>query len=182
MAQTDCFAARATKILSMRPLAFSCLICATLFVTPSMAQVRTDSLSSDRLFMMARDKAFDGDRKEARRLCRIINARDSMYMDARVLLARTYAWDGNNAEGRSILKSVLSVVPTHRDALEALTDVELWGKDFLQALAVANEGLFSYPHDEDLLIKKARALDGLGRDEESLQILLKVEEIDPSRS
>jgi YaiO family outer membrane protein len=74
------------------------------------------------------------------------------------------------------------VVPTYRDALEALTDVELWGKDFLQALAVANEGLFSYPHDEDLLIKKARALNGLGRDEESLQILLKVEEIDPSRS
>jgi len=152
------------------------------FLCTSSGQIDTDKLDSDQLFQMARQKAFAGDREEARRLCRIIIARNPSSVDARILVARTYAWDGQFVESRSILEGVLQENPTYKDAIDALTDVELWDKDFLRALQIANQGMVSSPRDEDLLLKKARALNGLGRDEEALLALLRLEQMDPSRT
>jgi YaiO family outer membrane protein len=154
------------------------LICS---VTPGFGQSGTNTLTPDQLFMKARQEALTGDREEARRLCRVILARNPEYVDVRILLARTYAWDAQYVEARSILKLVLRDHPTIKDALEALVDVELWDTEYETALNLANQGLASYPRDEELLLKKAKALNGLERGAEALTVLLVLEEMNPSR-
>jgi tetratricopeptide (TPR) repeat protein len=159
------------------------LVIATLsFLYTSSGQIDTDKLDSDQLYQLARQKAFAGDRDEARRLCSIIVARNPSSLDARILVGRTYAWDGRFAESRSTLEGVLQEDPTYKVAIDALTDVELWDKNYVRALEIANQGLVSFPRDEDLLFKKAKSLNNLGRDEEALLVLLRLEQMDPSRA
>jgi YaiO family outer membrane protein len=167
---------------NMPTMLLSLLIVILCFLSTCLAQIATDKLDADQLFLIAREKAFAGEREEARRLCKIIIDRSPSYLDAKILLARTYAWDGQWNESRALLKAILQEKPTYKDAIDALVDVELWDKDFARALEIANQGLSSYPRDEDLLLKKARALNNLGRDEEALLVLLKLEQMNPSRS
>ena len=145
-----------------------------------VAQVDTLKLSSDELFALARQRAFDGHREEARRLCAEVLRQSPSYTDARVLMGRTYAWDQRWDEARAEFQKVLSVTPSHRDALAALLDVELWGERFGPALELAGRALQSYPSGEEFLIKKIRALTGLGRDDEALLVLNALEDLNPS--
>ncbi len=145
-----------------------------------IAQIDTLKLTSDELFALAREKAFAGQREDARRLCKMILARSPSYSDVRILLGRTYAWDGRRDEARAEFYKVLSDNPAYKDALNALMDVELWDDKYGKALEIANRGLRSHPNDEDFLLKKARALKNLGRDEEALNVLAQLEDINPS--
>jgi YaiO family outer membrane protein len=158
---------------------FVALLC---LVSHGIGQTDIDKLTADQIFSKARTEAFAGNREEARRLCRVVIARNPSYYDVQVFLARTYAWDEQYVEARSLLSSVLRESPSNKEAIEALTDVELWDKNFQSALEVANRGLSSYPRDEELLLKKARALARLGKDEEALTVLLTLEEINPTRT
>ena len=146
----------------------------------ALAQIDTLKLTSDELFSLAREKAFAGQREEARGLCRTILARSPSYSDARILLGRVYAWDGRWEEARVEFRRVLQEKPAYKDALLALLDVEIWDEKYDRALNTVNEELSSRPSDEDLLLKKVRALKGLGRDEEALLILNKLEDLNPS--
>ncbi len=144
------------------------------------SQVDTLKLTSDELFALAREKAFSGHRDEARVLCKTILTRKPSYIDARVLLGRTYAWDRRWEEARSELRRVLEEKPEYKDALYALIDVELWNEKYEKALDLANNGLRSSPSDEELLLKKIRALKGLGREENALIVLNTLEDLNPS--
>lgn len=157
-------------------------IALTLVVTfnLSLAQIDTLKLSPDDLFALARQRAFAGQRDEARSLCTTILAKYPSYFDVRTLLARTYAWDGNYGEARAELSKVLSASPTNKDALSALLDVELWDHKFDRAVEVASQGIRAYPTEENFLHKKAQALNSLGRDTEALTLLAQLEDINPS--
>jgi YaiO family outer membrane protein len=146
----------------------------------ALAQTDTLKLTSDELFSLAREKAFAGQREEARGLCRTILVRSPFYSDARILLGRVYAWDGRWEEAREEFRRVLKEKPAYKDALLALLDVEIWDEKFDRALTIANEALVSHPSDEDFSLRKVRALKGLSRDEEALLILNKVEDLNPS--
>jgi YaiO family outer membrane protein len=146
----------------------------------TLAQVDTLAQSADDMFATARQKAFSGERQEARKLCTIILARNPSYIDARVLMGRTYAWDGRYDSARAELSRALAKRPTYKDALDALTDVELWDHRYVEAIEIADRGLRSYPNEKSLLLKKARALKNLGRNDEALTILDRLEQIDPS--
>lgn len=137
-------------------------------------------MSSEELFALARQKAFAGQREEARSLCRTILARSPFYHDARVLLGRTYAWDSRWEEARTEFHRVLDERPDYSDALNALLDVELWESKFDRALEIADRALSAHPSDEDLLVKKVKALKGLGRDGEALRVLNILEDLNPS--
>lgn len=115
------------------------------------AQIDTLKPNSDELFALAREKAFAGQREEARQLCKTILARSPSYSDARVLLGRTYAWDGRREEARAEFYKLLEEKPSHKDALDALLDVELWDNRLERALDIANRGLNFSPSDEDFL-------------------------------
>jgi YaiO family outer membrane protein len=149
-------------------------------IVPAAAQIDTAKFGTDELFMMAREKAFNKQHEEARLLLRMILQRSPSYFDVRILLGRTYAWDGKYDSARIELKHVLIEDPSHKDALNALVDVELWSEEYTQALERVETALRYYPSDEELLLKKARALKNLGRDIEALNTLNQLEDIHPS--
>lgn len=147
---------------------------------PGTSQIDSLKLSSDDLFALARQKAFDGQRDEARQLCAAVLRRNPSYLDARILMGRTYAWDQKWDEARRELQKVLAELPSHRDALTALTDVELWSERFSPALETADRALRSYPSGEEFLVRKVRALKGLARENEALLVLNSLEDLNPS--
>lgn len=145
----------------------------------SVAQDWTN-LGADDLFMLAREKAFKGDRKEARAMLLHVLQKSPDYHDARILLGRTYAWDGQRDAARKELEAVLQKMPAHLDALHALTDVEMWDDQHAQALIVSDRGLKTYPNDEELLYKKASVLHTLNQLDEALLVLNKLLVINPA--
>lgn len=149
---------------------------------PLFAQLDTSKTTSDELFALARNKAFEGKREEARVLCRILLERNPMNADARVLLGRTLAWDERRDEARKEFRIVLEQTPGAKDALDALLDVELWDEQYEEAVQVADRSLRLYPNEEAFLFKKARALKSLERHEEALHALLQLEDLNPSHA
>src|SRR3989304_3525527 len=165
-----------------QPLCYSRSIRISLLVlvcisTPAFGQLDTVKLSSDELFTIAREKAFEGKREEARALCRVVTKRSPCYNDVRILLGSTRAWDGRRDEARKELLIVLDLNPENKDALDALMDVELWDERFEEAYQIANRGLRLYPNEESFLLKKARALKNLQRHDEALFVLFQLEEV-----
>jgi YaiO family outer membrane protein len=147
---------------------------------PAVAQIDTAKLSTDDLFLIAREKAFNKQHEDARTVLRILLQRSPSYDDARILLGRTYAWDHEYDSARIELKRVLSENPSTKDAWNALLDVELWSEHDVQALETADHALSYYPSDEDFLFKKARAFKNLDHEDDALNILSKLEDVHPS--
>lgn len=169
------------RILSSKDVRILIVILACFMMhRPVLAQIDTLNMTSEELFTLAREKAFSGHREESRLLCRTILSRSPSYTDARVLLARTYAWDGRWEEARFELRRVLEEKPEYRDAFNALIDVELWDEKYEKALELAISGLRSHPSDEELLLRKIRALKGLGREKQALTVLNTLEDLNPS--
>lgn len=155
-----------------------------LIVSPALlfAQHDDQMLGVDELFTIARQRAFSGQRAEARVLLRRILERSPDYVDVRVLLGRTYAWDGSYDSARIELRKALKSNPSSLDAYEALIDNEVWSDHSETALGIADEALRMRPNSDGLFVKKAVALRNLGRDYEALTILARAEDINPSNS
>src|SRR5688572_9419692 len=77
------------------------------------AQESWRTLSSDDIFLQAREKAFNGKREEARQMLRYALEKSPDYHDIRILLGRTYAWDAQREEARKEFRMVLSKSPEH---------------------------------------------------------------------
>lgn len=154
-----------------------------LFLASSLlAQPDYASLTPDDQFTLARKKAFDGERKTSRLICRLILDTIPTYNDARVLLARTWSWDHEYANARTELDSVLFFDPMFLDAYLARADVELWNEKPEEALNITDKGLNFYPNQTDLLVKRAKALYALALFDEALFTLNRAEAINPSCS
>jgi YaiO family outer membrane protein len=152
------------------------------FILVSIVSAQTDynKMDVDNLFKLARETAFSGKREEARSMCRIILERSPKYNDVRVFLARTYAWDGKRDSARKELKQVLSDEPAFLEASVALIDVELWDDKPAQAEVEANTALAFNPSNEDLLIRKAKALKDQEKYEEALLVISRAEQLNPA--
>ena len=144
------------------------------------AQSKQDYVGADEAFLVARQKAFNGKREEAREILQTILSEKPNYHDVRILLARTYAWDGQRDTARKELQIVLGKEPDHEDAISALTDVEIWDEKYAQALIIVNNGLHFYPNSEDFIYKKASILNDLNRKDECLASLSKLMTINPA--
>lgn len=118
--------------------------------------------SPDDLYQQARQRAFAGERREAKELCEKALEMSPNHVDARLLLGRLHAWDGEYDAARRELGQVLKAKPDYVDAREALIDVELWSDNPREALRLAEEGLALDANNQTLNYKKARALRALG--------------------
>jgi YaiO family outer membrane protein len=146
------------------------IIC-ILFSIHVEAQMDSTQMSADDLYSLAREKAFNGQREEARRLCQLALAKSPNYHEIALLMGRTYAWDGKRDEARRVYKEILNMEPQHIEATLALADVELWDDKPAEALIVLNKCLIAYPQNTDLLLKKSKALINSGKDGEAVVIL-----------
>jgi YaiO family outer membrane protein len=138
------------------------------------------TLGVDEIFEQARQKAFNGQREEAREMLKFALERSPNYYDLRILLGRTYAWDGQRENARKELTQVLTAEPSYLDAISAAVDVEMWDEKYADALTVVDAGLSFHPNATDLLLKKTNILDNLGRQNEATLILQQILAIDPA--
>lgn len=143
---------------------------------------RIDSLGldPDKLFLFARQKAFDKQTEEARIICRRLLASSPNFHDARVLLGRTYAWNKEYAEAKRIFREVLTRDETYQDAYTALADVQLWSDSASASLDAAQNGLHLYPASEDLHVRAVKAFVTLRRRHEADSTLKRLTAINPN--
>lgn len=121
------------------------------------AALGVDSLDSDQLFALAREKALAKEYEAARLICRQMLGRAPNLHDVRTLLGRTYAWERRFDEARPIFRDVMRRAPGYLDARVALIDLELWDGRADVALALADSGLAAFPRDAELLARRERA-------------------------
>ncbi|HEY0743707.1 MAG TPA: YaiO family outer membrane beta-barrel protein [Chryseosolibacter sp.] len=139
------------------------------------------NLGTDELFDLARQRAYNGKREEAREMLKFILEKSPDYADARVLLGRTYAWEGQYDNARIEFEKVIQKTD-YLDAFNAYADVEIWSESYQNGLVIVQRGLTSFPNDEDLLYKKAKILNEVGKQQEAVLVLNNLLLINPSDS
>ena len=155
-------------------------------ITPDdmIAFKRIDSLSLDldKLFLLAREKAFNKETDEARLICRRILAAAPNFHDARTLLARTFAWNKDYETAKRLLNNVLLRDETYTDAYTALADVQLWNDSADASLSIAQKGMVLYPNNEELQVRTIKALLILNRMPEAKTALKKLYQLNPNNA
>lgn len=141
----------------------------TMLVSPKL---NAQNLNVDEAFAKARELGFSGKRAEARELCRQILNSSPNYLDVKIFIGRMYNFDKMFDSARVVLNEVLIANPNYADAYVALMDTEIWSNNPENALKLADKGLSILPVPQDeLLVKKARALRNLKKNEEAYKIL-----------
>jgi YaiO family outer membrane protein len=138
-------------------------------------------LASAQSYQEARDLAYNGQRKEARELCKKILAKE-FDADVAVLLARTYAWDGQYDSARVVLAEVLKIYPTHWDALDAISDVQYWDEKYPEAIRYCDIILAKDAGDEHFLLKKAKILNAMEQYDQAVEQLERLLEKNPANA
>ena len=119
-------------------------------------------------------------REQAVLLCQSILEDKPTYHDVRVYLGRIYSWEKRYDDARKELLKVLLKKPKHKEAFEAIINVELWSKNYLEALQYLNTVLNLYPVNETFIFKKAKTLHKLDRTAAASETILELLEINPS--
>jgi tetratricopeptide (TPR) repeat protein len=155
-------------------------------ITPEdlLAFRRIDSLSldMDKLFMLAREKAFAKEIDEARLICRRVLAAAPNFHDVRTLLGRTYAWNKDYETAKRLFRNVIERNETYIDAYTALADAQLWSDSAEASLSIAKKGLLMYPQNEDLHVRSIKALLALGEKKEAVAMLKQLRKINPANA
>ena len=132
------------------------------FVFPlyTFGQIVHNSIQSnnDSLYRSARQMAFNGQRVNARKICREILVHNSNYSDALVLIGRTFIWDNQLDSARLAFNEVLSQKPNYYDAIDGLIDVEYKSDHYDACIKQCDIGLSFHADDKNFKIKKAKAL------------------------
>jgi YaiO family outer membrane protein len=121
-----------------------------------------DITKIDDVFQAAANFAANQQYDEARKQCLEILFYRPDYKPARVLLAQTYSWENNFSEARAELEKLKVELTGYRDGILGWIDVEKWSGNYSSAIRYCNLGLNFYPHDEDILIKKAEVYEAAG--------------------
>ncbi|OMP79631.1 tetratricopeptide repeat protein [[Flexibacter] sp. ATCC 35208] len=81
------------------------------------------------------------------------------FTDQELLLGRLYMLTGQTEQARKHVKAVLTKDPLYRDAYLYAINIELGAKKYDEAECYVDEGLYHFPADRDLMLKKLGILD-----------------------
>lgn len=150
-------------------------LCATAFAQ--------ENLSSDSLFRLAREAAFDKKNYPlAVQLCHFALKKSPDYNDIRVFLGRVYTWTDKSDSARVEFLSILKRNPEFEDASVAITDLEYWNNNSSAALEYCNMGLKYHPDSKDLLLRKIKILKSEKKYIDAYQIAAMILQKDPSNT
>lgn len=135
-----------------------------------------DNLLYNEIVDIARAYSVNEEYEKSRTLCRYVLNNSPENASARIHLGNTYAWTNNYDSARIVINKVFDNhnKPSNEwfEAMEALINVEFWSGYFNQSIRYCNECLLVLPEvleyeartikNEELLIKKARALREIG--------------------
>lgn len=125
----------------------------------------------DEVFLIARSKAFDGDRVGARLLCDFILNNMPNHADARILKGRTLSWDGNYKEAEKLLLNAVERHPFYDDAYVALLDLYWWSGQETKSITVAKEAYVNEIKNPDISFKLAKAHQRLKQKNKAVKIM-----------
>ncbi|MFT7900655.1 sulfatase-like hydrolase/transferase [Tenacibaculum ascidiaceicola] len=131
----------------------------------------TEGKTFDEVFLIARSKAFDGDRVGARLLCDFILNNMPNHADARILKGRTLSWDGNYKEAEKLLLNTVERHPFYDDAYAALLDLYWWSGQESKSIIVAKEAYVNEIKNPDISFKLAKAHQRLQQKKQALKIM-----------
>ncbi|CAM1351635.1 sulfatase-like hydrolase/transferase [Tenacibaculum ascidiaceicola] len=131
----------------------------------------TEGKTFDEVFLIARSKAFDGDRAGARLLCDFILNNMPNHADARILKARTLSWDGEYKEAEKLLLNAVERHPFYDDTYVALLDLYWWSGQESKSIAVAKEAYVNEVKNPDISFKLAKAHQRLKQKNQALKIM-----------
>jgi YaiO family outer membrane protein len=137
----------------------------------AQSQDSLSKLNSDELYALGRTKVFDGKRNEGRKLLFMALSKSPDYSEIQLLIARSYAWDDKSDSARYHIQQILAKEPNYLDALITSIDIENWAERYPEALQNANKALKIYPTDSVLILKKARVLSNLNKNDEAAQTI-----------
>ena len=117
----------------------------------------TTGLNFDQTFIVAREKAFNKERKKARLLCDYILNEFPNHSDARTLKGRTLAWDGDYINAEVELLNVIKRSPYYDDAYLALLDLYWWSEQDQKSIEILAKALDNGILNSDISFKMAKA-------------------------
>lgn len=85
------------------------------------------------------------------------------FTDQELLLGRLYMLTGNTQLARRYVKQVLTKAPAYYDAYLYAVNIELGAKKYEEAECYVDEGLYQFPGDKTLMLKKLSILDASER-------------------
>lgn len=85
------------------------------------------------------------------------------FVDQQLLLGRLYMLTGNAELARKYVKLVLAKDPMYKDAYLYAINIELGARKYEEAECYVDEGLYHYPSDKELMLKKLGILDAAER-------------------
>lgn len=118
----------------------------------------TQGLSFDQTFEIAREKAFNKERKTARLLCDYILNELPNHADARTLRGRTLAWDGKYIEAEVELLNVIKRSPYYEDSYLAILDLYWWSTQDEKSIEIVKKARENEIESADISFKFAKAL------------------------
>lgn len=146
-------------------------ICAFLCTFQTFGQERVFTGDPDRAFEVARNLAFNENRKQAQDTLLLILTKYPDYHDVRSFLGSTYSWDGAYKKARKEFSYVLKKDPKRKNTWIAAINNELWGETPFNALELATTALGHYPDNTDILYLRAKAEENSNNPEEALRTI-----------
>jgi phosphoglycerol transferase MdoB-like AlkP superfamily enzyme len=131
----------------------------------------TDGLTPDKMFMAAREKAFNNDRETARLICNYILKKIPNYIDVRILKGRTLAWDEKYAESEEELLNALKRSPYYDDVYLALLDMYWWSSQNEKSKFIAEKAIKNKIDNDNIAFKLARAYATMNESKKALKII-----------
>ncbi len=119
----------------------------------------------------AANKAKNGEYDEARQLLQKILVNIPEHQDAKFLMGVVHAWDKQYDKARPVFEDLIAFGYNSVEVFQALSRLEIWDNNPVQALEVTKRGLEKYPNDITLKYLKAAALAALENDDEAIAIL-----------
>ena len=158
-------------------------ILAALVLLVNLSLLAQTQLTTDELFIKAKDAAFNKkDRELARQLCKQALTKSPDYNDISIFLGRLYTWDGFYDSARVIFNDVIKKDSANSDAISAAIDLEYWSGNSATALRFCNLGISKFPASTDFLLKRASVLEDLERYDEAFLSLEKIFKLDKSNT
>ncbi len=138
--------------------------------------------NADSLFTVAQQSAYSKNYATAQTICRQLMTQHPSNPDYKLFLGRTFAWQGKTDSAKLILKQVIDADANNVDAYDALTDAELWSKDYKNVIEHCNKALgVAKPNEKAIFqIKQAKAYELLEDDAPAKTVLEELLKNDPA--
>jgi lipoteichoic acid synthase len=111
----------------------------------------------DKNFLVARDLAFNKERKNALLVCNYILNEKPNFSDARILKGRILAWEGDYKNAEAELLDVIKRSPFYYDSYNALMDVYKWSDQDEKAIEIGKKALQNKINNPEINQKLAEA-------------------------